>query len=187
MTSKQSEPRSHDMQTNCHDADCPGCVVCQCGICDKCGLFEGCLTTECPGVQSYSEHHDRVHQGREDFVDGRWTSGAVSIYSPFYYRERAGQRRPVYQSDLSDREWEKLAADPTYPRSQTGRPASIPRKEIADAILYRWETRVTWRRLTDLGFPHFTSIHVVYIFWARVGFLGRLRQIHLSRIGKVVE
>jgi hypothetical protein len=37
-----------------------------------CGLYEGSLTTECPGVPSYKDHAAKVYAGLEDFIDGKW-------------------------------------------------------------------------------------------------------------------
>lgn len=61
-------------------------MLCTLSICKVCGLIEGSLTTECPGVDSYKDHGDAVYKGLEDFRDGRWVPGAVSDCSPAKYR-----------------------------------------------------------------------------------------------------
>jgi hypothetical protein len=68
------------------DCDCSGdinCWVCEGGlfICKACGLLEGSLTTECPGVPSFSEHARNVYEGLEDFVGGEWVN-TPSPHSP---------------------------------------------------------------------------------------------------------
>lgn len=67
--------------TNC---DKPHCMICDGGLshCTTCGLFEGSLTTECPGVQCYAEKADDVYAGKLDFLDGEWVERAASPYSP---------------------------------------------------------------------------------------------------------
>lgn len=49
--------------------------------CSVCGLLEGSLTTDCPGVKSWSEHGDDIYSGKKDFRDGRWVN-LPSPYSP---------------------------------------------------------------------------------------------------------
>ena len=63
------------------------CVVCDGGlsICTTCGLVEGSLTSECPGVQSYSEKADDVYAGKIDFKSGRWVN-EPSDHSPAGWR-----------------------------------------------------------------------------------------------------
>lgn len=75
----------HQFRTR-EDCDCCGdinCWVCEGGlfICKVCGLMEGSLTTDCPGVSSYPDHAQEVYQGLEDFVDGRWVP-RTSPHSP---------------------------------------------------------------------------------------------------------
>lgn len=67
-----------------------GCMICDGGLslCQKCGLIEGSLTTECPEVEAYSKHGDKIYNGQEDFIGGKWVEGAISIYSPFKYRKK---------------------------------------------------------------------------------------------------
>lgn len=66
-----------------------GCMFCDGGLfaCSVCGLIEGSLTTQCPGVESYRDHGDAVYEGREDFIGGKWVSGAVSDASPAKWRK----------------------------------------------------------------------------------------------------
>ena len=69
------------------DCNKPACWVCDgLSICRRCGLLEGSLTTDCPGVESYAEHNEAVYTGMKDFVDGHWQLGTVSKHSPEYNR-----------------------------------------------------------------------------------------------------
>ncbi len=62
------------VRAECTDPNCGGfCNVCNLFICAVCGLAEGELTTDCPGVPSH-EHGEAVYGGREDFVDGEWVT-----------------------------------------------------------------------------------------------------------------
>jgi hypothetical protein len=76
----------HSYSKGCKRQDCGGsCPKCCLAVCETCGLYEGGLTTECPGAPSF-DHADAVYAGKEDFVGGRWVAGAVSKHSPEYYR-----------------------------------------------------------------------------------------------------
>ena len=66
--------------------DDPDCIYNQISVCEKCGLLEGCLTTECPGEESYKEYSDMVYEGTMDFRNGEWLE-ACSIHSPEFYRK----------------------------------------------------------------------------------------------------
>jgi hypothetical protein len=79
--------RAHQYKTS---ADCTHdpyqhapCWVCEGGlsICKVCGLYEGSLTTECPGYECYAEKGDDVYAGKIDFRDGQWVEGK-SPYTP---------------------------------------------------------------------------------------------------------
>jgi len=58
------------------------CPICEGGLtaCSRCGLYEGSLTTHCPGVQSYAEHSDAVYRGEEDFFEGQWVKGRRTVF-----------------------------------------------------------------------------------------------------------
>lgn len=60
------------------------CPICDggLGVCETCGLYEGSLTSECPGEESYRLHADAVYAGDEDFRDGKWHTGMKSPACP---------------------------------------------------------------------------------------------------------
>lgn len=72
---------NHIFETHkdCHK---PYCSICDGGlaVCTICGLAEGSLTTECPGVASEKEYGDEVYEGRLDFRDGKWTNRAAQSW-----------------------------------------------------------------------------------------------------------
>ncbi len=74
--------REHIYKTSADCENCidPNCWVCEARlcVCKVCGLYEGSLTTECPGVRSYAEHADDVYTGKKDFRNGAW----VKMISP---------------------------------------------------------------------------------------------------------
>lgn len=59
------------------DCDDPYCNICQGGLalCSVCRLYEGGLTTECPGVPVSADDSDRIYRGEVDFRDGQWVPG----------------------------------------------------------------------------------------------------------------
>ncbi len=60
-------------------------MLCCLFVCKLCGLYEGCLTTDCPNKESYNEHGDKIYRGEEDFVAGEWRMGCISPHSPASY------------------------------------------------------------------------------------------------------
>jgi hypothetical protein len=75
------------------DCGCAGtsregrCDICDGGlsICAVCRLFEGCLTTECPGVPAYRDFAAAVYAGEVDFRGGVWAA-ACSPHCPHAFR-----------------------------------------------------------------------------------------------------
>ena len=53
------------------------CWICDGGIqiCKTCNTMEGALTTQCCGKKLHREVANAVHQGKIDFVDGKWIRG----------------------------------------------------------------------------------------------------------------
>lgn len=80
--------------------------------------------------------------------------------------------RPVYPSDLTDKEWEYTAPIVGI-RADTGRPRTVNLREIVNALMYLDRTGCQWRML-----PHDFPIwqHVAYYFykWTDDGTIERL-------------
>jgi hypothetical protein len=60
-----------------HGSECtdPGnCLFCDCGLklCTVCGLAEGSLTSECPGVKVDYELANKCYNGTADYFDDAW-------------------------------------------------------------------------------------------------------------------
>lgn len=72
-----------EVHKNC---DRLGCPICEGGlsVCTVCGLVEGCLTTDCPRIESYSKYSDDIYTGKIDFIDGEWVE-STSPWSPASY------------------------------------------------------------------------------------------------------
>lgn len=67
------------------DHDCGDCIICNLSVCAICGLYEGTLTSECPGVECSDEKRLDIYAGLTDYIDGSWID-ACSPHSPTYYR-----------------------------------------------------------------------------------------------------
>ncbi len=84
----------HDYKTST-DCGCanPCCIICVGGlaVCKICGLFEGSLTTDCPGQECWRDRHQDIYAGRIDFRAGQWVD-EVSVHSPAHFAEI--QRNP---------------------------------------------------------------------------------------------
>jgi len=73
-------------------------------------------------------------------------------------------RTKSYPSDLSDAQWALLAPllapEPRHP----GRPRSVERREVVDAILYVLRTGCQWRYLPE-GFPNWQTVYWYFRRW----------------------
>ena len=84
------------------------CSICVGGlaVCEVCNLYEGSLTTECPGVPSYGEHADAVYAGKEDFRGGKWVEGytvhMAHIYGPKFSDSDSTERKAVEAAHRGD-------------------------------------------------------------------------------------
>ncbi|MBD2025812.1 transposase, partial [Leptolyngbya sp. FACHB-711] len=55
-------------------------------------------------------------------------------------------RRPVYDSDLTDAEWQQI--EPLLPaRKPVGKPREVDLREVVNAIFYRADNGIKWRAL----------------------------------------
>jgi hypothetical protein len=84
----------HVFRTTCGATPCdrPGfCPICDGGlaVCAVCGLAEGALTTDCPGIPATMEQMDQVYAGDLDYRAGVWVN-ACSGHSPTSYRQAVG-------------------------------------------------------------------------------------------------
>jgi|SRR6266516_4005808 len=78
-------------------------------------------------------------------------------------------RRKAYPSDLTDEEWEWLAPLLERPRRDgRGRPRTVDRREVVNAILYVLRTGCQWRYLPE-GFPAWQTVYWYFTRWLNDG------------------
>lgn len=71
--------------------------------------------------------------------------------------------RERYPSDLTDAQWEQI--EPSVPKPKPGgRPASVDRREIVNAILYLVREGITWRALPH-DFPPYRTVYHYFRLW----------------------
>jgi len=72
--------------------------------------------------------------------------------------------------DLSDEEWELIAdlVAPYWKPGGMGRPVSVPRRRVVDAIFYVAATGCQWRALPDT-YPNWNTVHRYHLGWSRDG------------------
>jgi putative transposase len=88
-----------------------------------------------------------------------WTDGYRSTY------RQAGDRLP---SDLSDREWERLA--PLIPPAKPGgRPRETDMRSAMNAIFYLLRTGCPWRYLPHGAFPPRSTVYNIFRAFQRDG------------------
>ncbi|GIX48430.1 MAG: hypothetical protein KatS3mg131_2641 [Candidatus Tectimicrobiota bacterium] len=81
--------------------------------------------------------------------------------------EARARTRAPYPSDLSERQWRRIA--PLLPPARPGgRPAEVDRREIVNAILYRLRSGCSWRMLPH-DLPPWGTVHFYFRQWRRDG------------------
>lgn len=83
-----------------------------------------------------------------------------------------------YPSDLTDGQWARLEPSLPPPFSR-GRHRSVPLRDVANAISYRWETGCVWRMLPH-DFPPWGTVYAYFRAWQRAGVIRQLREIVLE-------
>jgi putative transposase len=95
-------------------------------------------------------------------------------------------RRKSYPSDLTDDEWELLAPLLERPkRDGRGRPRTVDRREVVNAILYVLRTGCQWRYLPE-GFPAWQTVYWYFVRWLNDGTWRRVND-HLRREVRVMK
>ncbi len=85
---------------------------------------------------------------------------------------RSTMGRPAYSSDLTDKQWEVLRPLIPLP-SLEGRPASVERREIVNAMLYVLRSGCPWRLLPH-EFPAWGTVYYYFRRWQREGVWDRV-------------
>ncbi len=80
--------------------------------------------------------------------------------------------RARYPSDLTDRQWRRVAPWPE-PAAGRGRPRSVDRREIVNAILYVLRNGITWRALPH-DFPPWRTVYHYFRLWRLDGTWDRI-------------
>ena len=84
--------------------------------------------------------------------------------------------RKSYPTDVTDNQWvrisEILGLDRIEPKR--GRPNEIDTRELVNAIAYRWNTGISWRRLPH-DFPAWASVYRHFKRWRAEGLIPAIR------------
>lgn len=92
------------------------------------------------------------------------------------------QRQTRYPSDVSDAEWAVLSALlPAW--NGKGRPPSVPRREVVNAIRYVLRTGCQWRYLPQ-DFPCWKTVYWYFTRWTEAGVWERVNDA-LRRMARV--
>jgi putative transposase len=71
--------------------------------------------------------------------------------------------RERYPTDLTDAQWKRIAPQVPTPKAG-GRPASVDRREIVNAIFYVVRNGCTWRALPH-DFPRWHTVYHYFRLW----------------------
>ena len=77
--------------------------------------------------------------------------------------------------DLSDAEWELIAdlVAPWWKPGGMGRPSTVDRRRVVDAIFYVAATGCQWRALPAV-YPNWNTVHRLHLQWSRDGTWERI-------------
>jgi len=87
----------------------------------------------------------------------------------------------VYQSNITDKEWQILA--PFVVQGKMGRPRKHEIRNIINAIRYVMKTGCQWSLLPK-DFPPWQTVYDYYLRWRKV---GKWQEIHVILVQKVRE
>lgn len=75
--------------------DCgnPGCQVCNLFVCSVCELYEGSLTTDCPGHTIPYEKAQDIYAGKIDFRGDEWVNDKNPTNQIWGFMPSKGARR----------------------------------------------------------------------------------------------
>ena len=79
-----------------------------------------------------------------------------------------------YPTDLTDRQWRRLAPLLPPPKA-AGRPRAVDRRELVDAILYVLRNGITWRALPH-DFPPWRTVYHYFRLWRLDGTWDRIHE-----------
>src|SRR5215213_8674882 len=83
-------------------------------------------------------------------------------------------RQKEYPSDLDDEEWAILEPLLERPRRDgRGKPRTVSRREVVNAILYVLRTGCQWRYLPE-GFPNWNTVYWYFLRWQDDGTWERI-------------
>ena len=72
--------------------------------------------------------------------------------------------------NLSDEQWNLIAdlVEPWSSRGHMGRPSTVDRRRVLDAIFYVTATGCQWRAL-PAEYPNWNTVHRLHLQWSRDG------------------
>lgn len=85
---------------------------------------------------------------------------------------RQAKQAKRYETDLTDEQWEIIKP---FVQSRMGRPATVDRREVLNAIFYLLRTGCQWRMLPK-EFAHWSSVHSCYWRWKKNGTIERVHE-----------
>jgi putative transposase len=92
--------------------------------------------------------------------------------------------RQAYPSDLSDAQWELLAA--LFPPAETGRPREVNLRDVIDAIFYVNRTGVQWRYLPH-DFPRWDVVYSYFRKWTKDGTWDEVQRVLREGVRKQAD
>ena len=90
-------------------------------------------------------------------------------------------KRQTYPSDLTDEQWDIIRRFLPRRRTFVGRPNTVDRRSLIDAILYILRTGCQWRQLPH-DFPPWGTVASQFYRWRKAGIWERIEQALYARV-----
>lgn len=91
--------KEHENIGSCSEK-CGQCNICNLFVCKHCRLFEGCLTTHCPGEQPSIDKADKVYEGKLNYRGNLWLEGECSEHTPVFFHKHAKEYKEQHNVDI---------------------------------------------------------------------------------------
>lgn len=82
---------------------CGACNLCCLAVCKECGLYEGALTTHCPGRPVSFDDSQRIYEGKLNYRGGIWVE-ECSEHTPVWFTAHAQEWHAQHDVPLREKE-----------------------------------------------------------------------------------
>lgn len=101
----------------------------------------------------------------------------------YLYMSVINVKRPIYETDLSDEEWQRICLLVDVAQQGPGPRRSVNLREVVNALLYKQFTGCQWRMLPH-DLPPRSTVSGYFQRWSRSGTWAQVRMVLSGRDGR---